>query len=93
MSDPFAMARHRARFELRAPPRPAYSPDARIQMLMRARTMAEIRQAADRLGFTFNEAYRERGRLFEERWHTDRVVSGAWASRRRPVPAEVQPPG
>lgn len=72
MTDSLALARYKA---MLAPPsprtqrgrQPLYSPLEREDLLMGARSMSEIRLVADLLGITFNEAYRERGRLYEER--------------------------
>ena len=74
MADTFAMARFRAqllRREVLAPqPAKPVTPTAqevaelRVDILMRAVTMAEIAEAAQLLGLTFKEAYQQRARLY-----------------------------
>jgi hypothetical protein len=74
--DSFATARFRARqlpppqARAEAKARAIYvrTPEEAAALLMGATTMDEIRRAADLLGLTFKEAYRERGRLYRERW-------------------------
>jgi hypothetical protein len=72
MADAFAMERFKAR--LLPPstnPAPVYrglSPEERVRLLMKAVTMSEIREVADRLGLSFRDAYQERARLYARRW-------------------------
>lgn len=70
MPDDYRIARFRAALVPRPPPpRPRQlTPIERDALLMGAKTMSEIREAAERLGLTFNAAYAERKRLYEERW-------------------------
>jgi hypothetical protein len=65
MAESFALARFKAR--LTAPPKPRarqLTPEERAALLMRAVTMAEIRQVAAQLDMSFGAAYRERRRLY-----------------------------
>lgn len=68
----FAVARFRARLTPHRPPTVTppreWTPEERADLLLRTVTMSEIKGVAAILRISFNEAYRERARLFEERW-------------------------
>jgi hypothetical protein len=71
MADSFALARYRARLVSplpTGPKPPRRTPEERAALLMGAVSMDEIKRASQVLGLTFNEAYRERARLYDERW-------------------------
>jgi hypothetical protein len=86
MADSFAMERFKARLLPKAPPAPVYrgvpmAPELRVQLLMRAVTMAEITAVAARLGLTFNEAYRERAQLWSSPSQRADFTSAAGSAR------------
>lgn len=51
-----------------APPATDWSDAERVAMLLRTKTMAEIRDAAAWLGVTFNQAYAERREVWRRRY-------------------------
>jgi hypothetical protein len=65
--DNFALARFKARLAREAAAAKP-TPEQRAAILVRTKTMAEIRTAAALLGMSFNEAYRERAQAYETWW-------------------------
>lgn len=51
-----------------SPPAPKWSRAERETMLLRTKTMIEIREAASWLGVSFNEAYAERYEVWRQRY-------------------------